>query len=158
MIQLPTNTRKYEITAIQDNHREILRRLTLGQKAVDIAADLNCTPAVISYVRNSQLGRKELNVLQTGRNKTVTDLREQIEEAAPEAFQTLQELRRGKDTSSSLKSRIAMDTLDRGGFGAVKKIANLSGNLTPEDLEDIKARAKENRRNRIEEAEVIEAS
>lgn len=130
----------------------------MGQLAVDIARDLSCTPAVISYVRNSQLGRKRLTGLQTTRDKSVVELREQIEEAAPEAFQTLQDLRRGDDTSPALKARIAMDTLDRGGFGAIKKIANLNGNLSPEDIDDIKNRAKEIRQSRIEEAEIVEAS
>lgn len=159
MGRLPTNNRIYEIVKIQDNHREILRRLTLGQLAVDIARDLGCTTSVVSYVRNSQLGKAELTSLQNGRDQSVTDLTQQIKDTAPEAFETLLELRRDMDTPRAIRARVAFDHLDRAGHGAIKKTMEFRVGMTPEQLADIKQRAKENRRlTRIDEAEVIEVA
>lgn len=143
MGRLPTNNRSYQIQAIQDNHREILRRLAVGQSAKQIARDLNCTTAVVSYVKNSNLGRPELDNLQLTRDDSVRDLSAQIKEAAPEAFQVLLSLMRDEsDTPRTLRAKIAMDNLDRAGHGAIAKTANVGALLTLEQIESLKARAK----------------
>jgi uncharacterized protein YerC len=143
MGRLPTNNRNYQIKAIQDNHREILRRLALGQSAKQIAGDLGCTTAVVSYVKNSRLGRGELDNLQLSRDSAVKDLSQQIKEAAPEAFQVLLSLMRDDaNTPRALRAKIAMDNLDRAGLSPVKKVANFDALLTLEEIESLKERAK----------------
>tara|TARA_R110000824_G_scaffold77767_1_gene196547 strand:- start:3354 stop:3836 length:483 start_codon:yes stop_codon:yes gene_type:complete len=138
---LPTN-RKYEIKELQDRHREILRRLALGQVPKEIAGALSCTTQVVHYTRNSQIGKRELGLIQGARNADAIEVTNQIQELAPVALETMTEILNHADSPGSLKAKIAIDILDRAGHGAVKKNLNLNQQLTQEDLNDIKDRAK----------------
>jgi hypothetical protein len=144
MGRLPSNNRKYEIQSLQERHREILRMLALGQAPKDIASSLNITPQVVHYVKNSQVGKRELGLIQGARNADAIDITNQIQELAPEALDTLENLMNNEEESpGSLRAKIAIDILDRAGHGAVKKQLNVSHQLSEEDIDNIKIRSKE---------------
>ena len=139
---LPSN-RKYEIKALQDRHREILRRLALGQSPKEISTSLSCTTQVVHYTKNSQIGKRELGLIQGARTADAIEVTNQIQELAPQALETMTDLMNHEESPGSLKAKIAIDILDRAGHGAVKKNLNLNQQLTQKDLDDIKDRAKE---------------
>jgi len=113
MGRLPSNNRKYQIQTLQERHREILRMLSLGQSPKDISHSLGVTTAV-------------------------------VQELAPEALDTLERLMKDDEESpDTLRAKIAMDVLDRAGHGAVKKQVSLHQNLSKEDINNIKQRAKD---------------
>jgi hypothetical protein len=92
----------------------------------DIAYSLKCTPAVVHYVKNSQIGKRELSLIQGARNGDAIDVTNQIRELAPEALETMESLMRDEEESPKmLRAKIAMDVLDRAGYGAIKKQINL---------------------------------
>jgi len=143
MGRLPGNNRKYEIKTLQERHREILRRLALGQGSKDIASSLSITPQVVHYVKNSQIGKRELNLIQGARTADAVEVSNQIQELAPQALETLDAIMLDEESPDTIKVKIAIDLLDRAGHGAVKKNLNVNQQLTQKDLEDIKIRAKE---------------
>ena len=143
MGRLPSNNRQYEIKSLQERHREILRRLALGQGSKDIASSLSITPQVVHYVKNSQIGKRELNLIQGARTADAVEVSNQIQELAPQALETLDNIMLDEESPDALKVKIAVDLLDRAGHGAVKKNLNVNQQLTQKDLEDIKSRAKE---------------
>lgn len=139
--RLPSNTRKYQIKSLQERHKEVLRRLSLGQAPKTIAGDLGVTTSVVHYVKNSTLGKCELSLLQEGRNGSAMDITNQIKEMSPEALETLEDIMNNEDSADAVRAKVAMDLLDRAGHGAVKKQLSMSGTLSQDDVENIKKRA-----------------
>lgn len=125
-----------------DHHHEIVRRLLLGQKAVDIAHDLGLHPQTVSNVRNSPLVQRQLAVLQQQRTEEAVTIAEQIREIAPKAVQALDDAMSDPDSPWNAKVAAAKDVLDRAGYAPVRRTENVNAHLTLEELEAIKARAK----------------
>jgi DNA-binding CsgD family transcriptional regulator len=135
--------RKYEIQNIWDTHREIMRLLVAGMHHVDIARELNVTPQTVSNVMNSAICKRQMNLMRDARDMDAVDVANRIQEIAPVALQTLEELLcSGND---NIKMKTATDLLDRAGHAAVKTIrtASLSVHLTRDDIDEIQKRAKE---------------
>lgn len=136
--------RQYQIKQLWELHHEILRRLVIGQKSVDIARDLNVTPAVISYVKNSEIGKKQLSLMRSAADVSAVDVAGHIKRLAAQAVQVMEE---GMcDTNPmAIRMKAAVDVLDRAGFGAPKifRSENIHAHLTRDDIEQIKARARE---------------
>lgn len=136
--------RQYQIQQLWDVHHEILRRLIIGQKAVDIARDLNVTTAVISYVRNSEIGRKQLSLMRSAADVSAVDVAGHIKKLAARAVEVMEA---GLDESQTMGVRMkaAVDILDRAGFGAPKilRTENIHAHLTREDIDAIKQRARD---------------
>lgn len=135
--------RQYQIKQLWELHHEILRRLVIGQKSVEIARDLNVTPAVISYVKNSEVGRRQLSLMRSAADVTAVDIAGRIKELAATAVEVMAQ---GLDDTNpmALRMKAACDVLDRAGFGAPKvlRTENIHAHLTAEDISQIKQRAK----------------
>lgn len=143
MGRLPINNRNYEIQILQEDHREILRRLTVGQSVKDIAKALSITPTKVTYVKNSRLGKNELSIIQGARNAEAIEISKQIKELQPKAIALMEEVMDDEEKSPrALRVKIAMDILDRGGHGAIKRNVNLNKNLSEENINKIKDRAR----------------
>ena len=68
-----TGKRKYMLKFLSDRHKEICRRLVLGEKHKDIAADLGITRELVSIVKGSDVGQDYLQELERQRVCTVTE-------------------------------------------------------------------------------------
>jgi len=137
----PTGSRQYEIERIQEVHREIVRRLVLGQKPRTIARDLGISPQTVSNVRNSSIVRKEIARLGMSRDKEVEDISKQIREIAPIAVAVLETALHNEEVPWPVRFRAATDVLDRAGYGAVKKFQGVMAHLTKDEIEEIKRNA-----------------
>ena len=144
MGRLPSNNRKYEIQSLQERHREILRRLALGQAPKEIASSLGITSQVVHYVKNSHIGKRELGLIQGARTADAIEVSNQIQELAPQALDTLEGLMNDEEESpGALRAKIATDILDRAGHSPIKKQINVSQQLSQEDIDNIKVKASE---------------
>lgn len=139
-----TGVRKYQIEQVWEVHREIARRILLGEKNVDIAKSLKCSSAMVSYTRNSYLVKAEIARLAATRDGLSTDIAQDIQDLTPLALQTVTEVMTGVLAEPAVKLRAGFGILDRGGFSPVKKQLNVNGTLTRKDIEDIKKDAREN--------------
>lgn len=139
----PEKRKGFKIEEIWDLHREIIRLKTTGMKGVDIAETLNVSPVTVSYTLNSPIAQRELDIMRGARDVDAIDVAKRIQEVAPAALETLESLM--KSANDGIKTKIAMDILDRAGHAAVKTIRseNIHAHLNKEDLDEIKSRAKE---------------
>lgn len=145
---LPKNNRIYEIQHLQERHKEILRRLTLGESHKDIAESLGITRAVVTYTQNSELGRQKLDELQEGRDETVKNITGHIAEVQPQAMKVLEDALNGRVTqveganiTAATQVKVAQDLLGRGGHVAPSRIQGRIDHehkLTAADIDKIK--------------------
>lgn len=133
--------RDYQIMRLWDHHREILRRLVAGEKAADIARAMDVTPAMVSYVRNSELGQEYLSELHEQADIEAIDIQKRIQKHAPVCQAMLETLMLHPETPIKIRKDIAESQLDRAGFAPVKR--SMSAHVSSSDLEDIKRRARE---------------
>jgi transcriptional regulator with XRE-family HTH domain len=145
MARLPSGKRQYQISELWDSHREINRRLVMGQSQKDIAKAMGISEAKVSYTKNSAVSSDNLNSLRDARDQKAIDVATQIKELAPEALDVLTDLMCDTDSPRALKAKVAIDLLDRAGYSPPKKVAHavMHKHFTETDLNDIKERAKE---------------
>lgn len=135
--------RKYQIMELWDRHHAILRLLALGFSEKQVAEHLGCTTATVGNVKHSELGKRQLRLLNSAADKQIVDVLEDIKKLAPVAVAKLEEILSNSNSDPRLIASVAHDVLDRAGFGAPKVITGqfTHAHLTKEDIEELKARA-----------------
>ena len=138
--------RRYQIQNLWDIHHEVIRLAVLGMKHADIARELGITSVTVSTCLNSEVGRRHLATMRGARDAETLDLAVEIRRKAPVAFRLLQEYMENDDFDPKQRIAIAMDTMDRAGYGAPRIIEGrmVHAHLTADDLNEIKQRAREN--------------
>lgn len=134
----------YEAQELASSHREILRLKVLGLSNLEVAEQLGVTPQTVCNVHRSSLGRQHIESLQTGRDNSVVQIREELEEMLPLALAAYEEVLAKKvDTSPMQRIKVASEVMDRTGYGRIQKVvtANAANFATTEDIEQIKATA-----------------
>ena len=139
--------RQYNVQALWERHHEITRQVVLGRTNAAIAAAIGCTPQTISNVRNSPLAKSEIERLSGARDEDTMSIARRIEEFAPIALQVIEDIVRGQvpDASIALRAKLAGGQLARAGYGEVQKVHSVHTTLSRSDIEDIKARAEQER-------------
>ena len=152
------NGRKYQIQKLWDIHHEIIRLLLLGWTHKAIADTLGVTSVTVSYTANSELVKRQLEVMRGARDAEALDLSVEIKRFAPEAFETLQVIMRDANTHEKHKIAIAMDALDRAGYAPPKVIEGrfMHAHFTAEEIEEMKKRSKES--GQVVEGELAESN
>jgi hypothetical protein len=140
----------FQVAEMWDNHHEIARRLLLGQKATEIAQEMNCSETHISQVRNSPVVQDKLSIMRAARDAGTIDLAREIADLAPIAVQRIREALEsgtvlGRELNGAGILKECNSLLDREMGKAVQRVdtRGIHTHLTGEDLERIKARAKE---------------
>lgn len=143
----PAERRTFEVAKIWEQHEEIIRRLLVGQKAANIAADMGVSRAMVSYVRKSRVVQDRLAELRAERDAKTVDMAKYIKETAPKALTLLEKIIDGDlDAPITVRAREANNWLDRAGFSPIRQIStqNVHAHFTAEDIDEIKRRAVEN--------------
>lgn len=157
-LSLPETKRSFRVGNLWEIHHEIARRLSLGEKNVDIAEALNVSPQMVSYTKNSKVVEDKVAIMQGAMDADTVDLGVRINKFAPIALQYLEDLVSGKekDVSAALRARYADKHMDRAGYSPVKRIAKVSAHLTAGEIEEIKDRSRNSARKAgIIEGEVV---
>ena len=145
----PDKKRTYEVSEMWDVHHEIVRRLLIGQKVVNIAKDLKVSEAMVSYTKNSPVVREKLEIMKGARDAETIDLAKRIRENAPQSLRLLEDIISGEVDGTSvplnMRRQEANMMMNRAGFAPVQTIkgAILHGHYTSEEIDDIKKRAVE---------------
>jgi FixJ family two-component response regulator len=79
----------YQIKHLNERHQEIARRIVLGEKPTDIAADLGVSRELVSVVKGSELGASYIGELEAERNAYTMGISVQLGELCPAAMQVL---------------------------------------------------------------------
>jgi hypothetical protein len=137
----------WQVSKIWDQHEEIIRRITLGQKNTEIAQSMDMSEQQISNIRNSPIIQERLSVMKGARDAYTIDLARDIREFAPKALDLLKEIINGEMqlASPALKAKVAVDILDRAGYAPVRNVnvQSVHAHLTKDDIEEMKRRAFE---------------
>ena len=111
-------------------HREILRRLVVGQDIGIIEQDLNVSAATINRLQKKEpVFMSELTTLQDAADKAITDsierlsVIERLEETAHDAADLCKSVIRGEEDETSVELRVktAWDVLDRTNHGKTER-------------------------------------
>jgi len=100
---------------------------------------------MVSYAANSELGRANRDRLSAEADQVVIEVKRRIAEVAPKALDHLVQTLEDETTTPSLKTRVAMNLLDRAGFSGVQKsqVQSIVTHLTADELEELKRRGRE---------------
>ncbi len=147
MGKIPTG-QKYQIKHLNERHREIARRVVLGERSSDIADSLGVSRELVSIVKGSDLGRAYIGELEAERNAYTVDISIQLSDLCPAALQVLKdgvEGRLGGKATDYVRMKAATEILDRAGYGRIHSLkAEVNhGFLTPGSLEAVRQRARE---------------
>ena len=112
---------RYGLSYIRPYHREIARRLVLGEKASSVCLDLNMSPSRMSIIINSPLFKLELRRLEQARDADTVDVTKTLRELSPVALEVV-ERTMYMAKSESLRFNAAQDVLDRAGVAKVSKL------------------------------------
>ncbi len=128
---LAPSVEKYQLRYIMPYHREIARRVVLGEKQHEIATDLHLNEGRLSIICNSPLFKNEVARLEAMREAGVQDVTMQIDELAPVMLEVMERIAMyGAKESNRIIA--AQDLLDRSKYTKVKKF---EGSLTTETHE-----------------------
>lgn len=131
---------RYGLGYIRPYHREIARRLVLGERAVDISKSLGMGQERLSIIVNSPLFKLEVKRLEEMRDNGVADVQQTLREISPIALEVIERTMHSSK-SEALKFAAAQDVLDRAGFGKTTKvISNVSGNITHSNMSEAELR------------------
>ena len=111
---------EFGVQYLRPYHREIARRLVVGQKSIDICKDMNITPARLSIITNTPLFKLELRRLELQREQGVVDVMRTLTELSPLALEVV-ERTMYQSPSEKMRMKAAESILDRAGFGAINK-------------------------------------
>jgi len=139
--------RKYVVQEIQETHHEILRRLMLGQKSVDIARDLGVSEAMVSYTKNSPLSQRQLTIMQGARDADMLDAAMEIKKMVPKAVELMNQVLSSEEDPLHLRLKVAFEVMEREA-PKIQKVEGQFAHFTAEDIERIKERSR---------AQVVEA-
>ena len=122
------------LQVVRPRHLEIARRLTVGQRPVDIHRALGITQQRLSTIIQSPPFKAVLARMIEKRDAALVDVQNQIGELAPDAIEELTRIMY-MSNSEERRMKVARDLLDRAGHGAIKKQAvDIRGNINTTEM------------------------
>lgn len=148
----PGRTKSFKISKLWDLHREIARRVALGETNKSVAESLGISTSVVGYTKRSKVGKDQIGILRGAMDADNIELGIRINNYAPIALKLLEDTIKGAVITPSLgpgeekvplglRVKEAGKHMDRAGYSPVKKIASISTILTRDEIEVIKARS-----------------
>lgn len=133
------NEENYSIQKMNARHREMVRRILLGQTNVQIANALDVTPQNVSNVKNSPIVKAKIEHMQNILDAETLDVSTRIQEMSKDAIEVYYELMHGAEKEET-RRMIAKDVLDKAGFKAADK--HVHAHLQGEQIDKMVERAK----------------
>jgi hypothetical protein len=128
-----------------DVHHEICRLAVRGLSQVQIAEEVGVTLPVVGYTLNSPLGQQKLELLRLQRDLDATSINSRLHSAANRGMDLLESIIEDRDKSATvgLKTKVALELLDRAGYGKIQRTVNmnLEGKLSESDIDELTQRA-----------------
>ena len=118
--------RKYAIQELWEVHHEILRRLVLGQKSVDIARDLQISEAMVSYTKNSPISQRKLEIMEGARDADTSSAAAEIKSMVPDAVKLMKDVLVNPEDPMDSRLKVAFEEM---GEGRRRRSASSSGCL-----------------------------
>jgi hypothetical protein len=138
----PSNNRQLQIERIQDWYQEAMRLMVLGWSNERIADHFRVTVATICTIRNSDLTRRQIDIMQAARSRSIMTVTEKLDDSAPRAAEVLDEMLNDPSVPAAVRKGVAFGILDRTGNGPTTKIEGkfAVGIFEKKDLEELQRR------------------
>lgn len=145
MITLPQRKSRYNPQELGARQREVIRLELLGASVTDIAEQMGISRHAVRYILASPLAMQMRQELQERRDDAVVDVSSKLAEMCPKALEVMQDTLEGQfeDAGAALRNRVAMEVLDRCGYGKIVRTqnTNLNASLTAEEIIALRQRA-----------------
>lgn len=144
MARIPRGKHKHaNLQVLWEHHKEIARRLLLGERQFEICKAINVSPSWLSIITTSPAFIKYLDSLRARSEIGLVDVRKEITAGAKDSIKVLRGLL--SSSNENIQAKVAMDLLDRDGYAPVKQVQVEQTNvhLTSERIEQLKARRAE---------------
>jgi DNA-binding CsgD family transcriptional regulator len=154
-----TQVAPYKIKELHSRQKEILRLLATGLYNIQEVAEITgVSPRTVYNIANTALGKQTIEMLNGVADSETIDLMVQIRNLAPIALAVQQGFMLDEGAPIGVRNKIADKLLDRAGYSPVNKNLNMNYGLSREELQAVKERAEELRRQvgDIEDAKVVE--
>lgn len=141
-MRVPEKPVAQPLTYMWERHKEMSRRIVVGDRPTDIAADMGISRSRLSIIMNSPIFRQHTDSLSERTDCSITDIKDRIFRNAPKALDILEDvlMNEGNRFDTRLQVKVAHDLLDRGGLGAVQKSEIMSAVLTADDILKLRER------------------
>lgn len=131
---MSTSVVKYSLGEIRPFHREIARRLVVGERPKAIKEALGISDSRFSIITSSPLFKVEVKKLEVQRDAGVIDITKTLKELSPIALEQI-ERTMYKTKSDSIRLQAAESILDRAGYSKITKSdVNVSGTINHSSL------------------------
>lgn len=144
MARIPRGKHKHaNLQVLWEHHKEIARRLLLGERQFEICKAINVSPSWLSIITTSPAFIRYLDSLRARTEAGICDVRKEITEGAKDSIKVLRGLL--SSTNENIQAKVAIDLLDRDGYAPVKQVQVQQTNvhLTSERIEALKVRRAE---------------
>ncbi len=118
--EMSSSVKRYSLGYIRPYHREIARRLVLGQNQATICKVLGMSSSRMSIIVNSPLFKIEVKRLEDLRDSGVGNIQDQLREISPVALEQI-ERTMYHGGSERLRFNAAESILDRAGHSKISK-------------------------------------
>ena len=132
----------YDAKHLWERHHQMKRMCIAGASHADIARATGTTCATVSKDLNSSLMKRELELARASLDTKALDIAAEIKRIHPKAIKVLEGILDDMNAPISLKAKVAMDNLSRGGFSpVVRGTLDVSHVFSLEELDAIKSDA-----------------
>lgn len=130
------------LTELKAHHREIARLSFEGYSPSEIAEMKDMNVVTIRGILRDPLCKAHIDGLSDKADKETIDVRKRLAEMNEYALSTLENMLRDDGVPHNTQLKAAQDVLDRNGFNIRHKHEHAHVHMTPEQLADLKQRAK----------------
>lgn len=145
MGRLPTSQRRYQLRALNDSHREILRLTMLGFKTKQIADLLGVTEPTVCNAVNGAKGRQQLAILRGVRDAGTVDIAKDIQEFATKAWEIVKERLDNPNLPDALALKYGLEAVGLAGHVKPQRVQvqGAIAHLTSDEILALKERARQ---------------
>lgn len=141
------NGRQWQLTNLWEHHHVMKRLTILGWKPKEIATYLGMDPVSVRNCLNSEIMKREIELMRGALDKRTLDIGQKLQEMAVKSCEVLDELLENDNVPAAVRSKIALDVLSRAGHPpqvAIKGTVD-HRHFTTAEIEELKQVAKQPR-------------
>ena len=130
------------LTELKQHHREIARLSFEGFTPAQIAEQMNLNIMTVRNILRDPLCKAHIDGLSDKADKETIDVRKKLAELNRYALNVMEDMLRNDGIPANTQLKAAQDVLDRNGYNIRHKHEHAHVHMTPEELADLKERAK----------------
>jgi len=127
---------------LKAHHREIARMHYEGFKPAEIAEKMAINIATVRNVLNDPLCKAHVNSLHDRSDRETINVRKKLATLNQYALNVMEDMLRNDGVPHNTQLKAAQDVLDRNGYNVRQKHEHAHVHMTPDELAELKRRAK----------------